>query len=652
MSRSGRSVIKSVLTAKDLKSFVETFNIPEQFSPTLPDPNEPAVFTPDVVPLYTLAFSSCGVRYPLSSFKVDLLRHFGVHFSQLHLLGWMRVVHFELSCAAISGEPSIPLFCMFYKLISDGDWFTFAKRQNNVSKPCYSFMPTSTCTKDWKSRFIFVSAAMMPESPLPRDVDAPIEDDVPTLSANKTVQWKRMYENPTRAFTFSEGILAMGGLSPSYSVRPQAFFELTLWRLLQGDYKDVQFVVNGEVVPGLNRSRVVPVAGGSAQAGGSAAVEGGEGTSSDGEESSPDPAPVKHSDRSDDEDLEIRLVCKRKATSPQLAPVPRDIRQRLRSTSGQKLPLPSKAASERPPVGVKGSLSKHLRSSCLVSAPLFGSSGDPIEITTGPSSSRVRDKTPEVGLAHFTSAFELSSLHATGTSKPIEPEDLTRRSPLAPLFADAILFTYVPKWKVTNSSVVGTPEAARDFLSHAVPPSHKFVNSALRDDLVEDQYSMSPCESFFRGAGMLQRIDDLRRTNEGLKGELKTSQSVAVELRCQVVEAERRLQEERGMGIMLEQRKQAWEREMTVLVEEKEELAAELKHLRDVGSVFQEQLNTMYADYGITSDDNQRLAREMSHPNRWRNHRGAALSETDCSEVSTTTIIQFSYITRPIPCPK
>ncbi|MFS7967940.1 putative flavin-containing monooxygenase [Helianthus anomalus] len=32
----------------------------------------------------------------------------------------------------------------------------------------------------------------------------------------------------------------------------------------------------------------------------------------------------------------------------------------------------------------------------------------------------------------------------------------------------------------------------------------------------------------------------------------------------------------------------------------------------------------------------------VSHPNRWRNHRGAALSETDCSEVSTTTIITNS----------
>ncbi|KAJ0753544.1 hypothetical protein HanPI659440_Chr09g0337011 [Helianthus annuus] len=374
MSRSGRSVIKSVLTAKDLRSFVETFAIPEQFSPTLPNPDEPAVFTPDVIPLYTLAFSSCGVRYPLSSFKVDLLRHFRVHFSQLHPLEWMRVVHFELSCAAISGEPSIPLFCMFYKLISDGDWFTFAKRQNNVSKPCYSFMPTSTYPKDWKSRFIFVSAAMMSESPLPRDADTPIEDVVPSLSANETIQWKRMYEHPTRAFTFSEGILAMGGLSPSYPVRPKAFFgkkELTLWRLLQGDSKDVQFMVDGEVVPGLSRSGVALVTGGSAQVGGSVTVGGDEGNPSDEEESSPDLPPVQHADQSEDEDLEIRLVRKRKSISPQPTPAPRNIRQRLRSASGQKPPPSSKAVSDLPPVGVKVSLSKHLRSSSLVSVPLL-----------------------------------------------------------------------------------------------------------------------------------------------------------------------------------------------------------------------------------------------------------------------------------------
>ncbi|KAJ0436074.1 hypothetical protein HanIR_Chr17g0900401 [Helianthus annuus] len=542
MSRGGRSSIRSVLTMKDLKTFVEAYNIPDQFSPSLPGPNESAECTPDRIPIYTLAFSSCGVRYPLSAFKISLLRHFGVHFSQIHPLGFMRVVHFELSCAAISGEPSVPLFCMFYRLISDGDWFTFAKRQNNVSRPCYNFMPTSTYPKDWKCRFIFVSAAMLPESPVPKDLNAAIEDVVPTLSASETVQWKRMCDNPTRAFTFSEGMLAMGGLSPSYPVRPRAFFgkkEISLWRLLQGDSKDVKYVVDNEIDPRLNAE--AQAVGESAQVGGSAARGGSEEDLSGGEESSPDLPPVHPSGPSDDEEVEIQLVRKRKSVSPRPAPAPRNIRQRLRSASGQKLPPPSKAASDLPPAGIKGSLSKHLKSSSLVSAPLLGSSREPIEIPTGPSPSRIRDKTSEVGVARFSSAYDLSPLHATGTSKPSFQEGLAHRSPLAPLFVDALPSAYVPKWKVTSSSVIGTPEAARDFLSHAVPPSHKFVNSALRDDLFEDQYSMSLCESFFRGAGMLQRIDDLRKANEGLKAELKASQSVAAGLRGQVVAAERRL---------------------------------------------------------------------------------------------------------------
>ncbi|MFS7934093.1 hypothetical protein Hanom_Chr05g00387531 [Helianthus anomalus] len=127
MSRTSRSLIRSVLTMKDLESLVETYKIPERFSPTLLGPNELAECTPDQIVLYTLAFSSCGVWYPLSPLKIALLRHFVVHFSQLHPLGFMRVVHFELSCVAVSGELSVPLFCMLYKLILDGDWFTFAK---------------------------------------------------------------------------------------------------------------------------------------------------------------------------------------------------------------------------------------------------------------------------------------------------------------------------------------------------------------------------------------------------------------------------------------------------------------------------------------------------------------------------------------------
>ncbi|KAF5806580.1 hypothetical protein HanRHA438_Chr05g0232141 [Helianthus annuus] len=163
MSRTGLSSIRSVLMANDLEIFVDTYQIPKRFSPTLPGPDDPAECSPKRIVIYTLSFSSYGVRYPLSAFKVDLLKHFGIHFSQLHPLAFMKVVHFELSCVAVSDEPSVPLFYMFYKLVSDGDWFTFAKRKDSVSPPCYSFMPTSTYPKEWKNRFIFASATMIPE---------------------------------------------------------------------------------------------------------------------------------------------------------------------------------------------------------------------------------------------------------------------------------------------------------------------------------------------------------------------------------------------------------------------------------------------------------------------------------------------------------
>ncbi|KAM0043535.1 hypothetical protein Hdeb2414_s0010g00342401 [Helianthus debilis subsp. tardiflorus] len=436
---------------------------------------------------------------------------------------------------------------MFYKLISDGDWFTFAKRKDSVSRSCYSFMPTSTYPKEWKSKFIFVSATMIPESPPLRDAEAAIEDSVPIFSADEIIQWKRMYENLTRAFTFSEGILAIGGLSPSYSVRPKAFF----WQ---------------------KRADFLEVTGVSVQAGGSASVEGDEGASFDGEESSPDSLQVKDSSYDDKEDLESRLARKRKAVSPKQAPAHRDIRLRLRSSSGKKAPPATKATSELPPIGVKGSLFKHLRSSSFVSEPLLGSSHAPMEIPTAPSSSRVREKTPEVSVAHIASAFEISPHHATETSEPSQFEGFAHRSPLAPLFADALPVPYVPKWKIIQSSVVGNPETGRDFLTHAVPPSHSTACHSVNGFLV--------------GVGMLQRVDDPRKENEGLRSDLKASQSVATELRCQVVEAERKLQEEKGSGVMLERKERAWEREMAALVEEKEELAATLKHQKEVDSVY------------------------------------------------------------------
>ncbi|KAJ0700268.1 hypothetical protein HanOQP8_Chr10g0365761 [Helianthus annuus] len=160
-----------------------------------------------------------------------LLRHYGIHFAQRHPLTFLRIFHFELSCAAFAGELLVPLFQRFYHLRSDSVWFTIEKRKENISFPCYSFMPTSTYPKEWKNRFIFVSPSLLSEPLSINDFVATVEDGVSPLSRVEDALWRHMYEHSTCAFNFPEGILALR--------------EMSLWNLLQADVRGVSFVVEG-----------------------------------------------------------------------------------------------------------------------------------------------------------------------------------------------------------------------------------------------------------------------------------------------------------------------------------------------------------------------------------------------------------------------
>ncbi|MFS8023582.1 hypothetical protein Hanom_Chr16g01453121 [Helianthus anomalus] len=159
MSRKGRVLIYSVVTPEQLKLFVSTYRIHLGISPRLSGLTEPPTCLSERIVIYTLSFPFCGVWYPLSSFKMELLKHYGINFSQ------------------------------------------------------------------WKNRFIFFSPALLFE-PLPaRDPATIIKDEVPSLSDVEASLWKLVCENPTRTFNFSEGILALGGLSHLYSSRPKAFLD-------------------------------------------------------------------------------------------------------------------------------------------------------------------------------------------------------------------------------------------------------------------------------------------------------------------------------------------------------------------------------------------------------------------------------------------
>ncbi|MFS7935637.1 hypothetical protein Hanom_Chr05g00405911 [Helianthus anomalus] len=203
---------------------------------------------------------------------------------------------------------------------------------------------------------------MIPESPPLRDAMVAIEESVPILSTNEIVQWKRMYENPTRSFTFPEGIY--GGIKPLLLGPAESFYwqeryshvlEMALWGLLQGDCKDVKFVVGDKVEPSMSRGVERRVAEGLVQAGESAVGEKDEEASSNEKKVPPGSLQAGSSSNDVDEDVESRLAHKRKAFSPKQVHAPHDIWLRLRSASGQKAFPATLVPSELPPNGVNGS---------------------------------------------------------------------------------------------------------------------------------------------------------------------------------------------------------------------------------------------------------------------------------------------------------
>ncbi|KAF5767293.1 hypothetical protein HanRHA438_Chr14g0632601 [Helianthus annuus] len=115
---------------------------------------------------------------------------------------------------------------------------------------------------------------------------------------------------------------------------------------------------------------------------------------------------------------------------------------------------------------------------------------------------------------------------------------------------------------------------------------------------------MSVCEGFFRSASMLQRVLSLRDENGGLVSESKASKTIAAELQCRVVSAERKLLEKENVGALLKRKEKAgW-------MAERERLVEDIKHYKAAASVLGLDADTLYVELEIVQEDNQKLAAE------------------------------------------
>jgi hypothetical protein len=161
--------------------------------------------------LFTLRFFYfSNIRFPLTSFQMEVLKFYDMHFSHIHPLGFSKVTHFEIACKACKGMVTVTLFRLSYRLKADGDWFTFEKRRKPVPS-CTSKIPT--CLPSWKDQFFFVDIAFLSEALNFRLTSEGVKDDDIPMTGYDEELYGKLCKHPTPVNKYPEFVLAIAGLS-------------------------------------------------------------------------------------------------------------------------------------------------------------------------------------------------------------------------------------------------------------------------------------------------------------------------------------------------------------------------------------------------------------------------------------------------------
>nr|GEW23188.1 hypothetical protein [Tanacetum cinerariifolium] len=154
--------VRCVLTQVALDTFCNTFHISEEVHHVLPNHDDTMHERPaGKIGLYTRFFYFANFRFPLSTFLVDILRHFKINISQLSFIGAAKVSHFEILCRVYGIVPFVGLFRCFYVNFNKSGWMPFSNRSDNAVV-CYT-KPLDSL-KNWNNHFFWVNDFACPAS--------------------------------------------------------------------------------------------------------------------------------------------------------------------------------------------------------------------------------------------------------------------------------------------------------------------------------------------------------------------------------------------------------------------------------------------------------------------------------------------------------
>ncbi|KAJ0432370.1 hypothetical protein HanIR_Chr17g0858421 [Helianthus annuus] len=115
------------------EQIVRGFQFPAEWDARYPQQGQTAADAPPgYIKLFADFFIDGKFRLPATHFVATILHFYGFHISQMSPMGMVRVRHFEFVWRSQGQEPSVEKFRVFYQLICNMGFYSFALR--NVKK--------------------------------------------------------------------------------------------------------------------------------------------------------------------------------------------------------------------------------------------------------------------------------------------------------------------------------------------------------------------------------------------------------------------------------------------------------------------------------------------------------------------------------------
>ncbi|MFS7945098.1 hypothetical protein Hanom_Chr06g00519971 [Helianthus anomalus] len=112
---------------------------------------------PGYITLFANFFGEGNFRLPATNFMLAILHFYAFHISQLIPMGMVRIRNFEFICRSQGLEPSVARLRVFYQLIRNMGFYSFALR--NVKK---ILINPPKIFHERKMKFLFIREEVMP----------------------------------------------------------------------------------------------------------------------------------------------------------------------------------------------------------------------------------------------------------------------------------------------------------------------------------------------------------------------------------------------------------------------------------------------------------------------------------------------------------